>query len=93
MSVFLILGGKTESTYLVCREGQGGVWLLNGMALTCLSFVLLAGSSTGMYSQLTPYRHLYKMSTTSVKLACEYSHFSLLLAARGVLPGGMSVTP
>ena len=38
VSVLLTVGGNRESTYLVCRgEGQGGVWLLNGMALTCVA--------------------------------------------------------
>ena len=39
VSLPLTIGGKRESTYLVCRgEGQGEVWLLNEMALNCVAW-------------------------------------------------------
>ena len=52
VSVLLTVAGKRESTYLVCRgEGQGGVWLLNGMALTCVAGICCLTNTHGAVCQ------------------------------------------
>ena len=52
VSVLLTVRGKREATYLVCRgEGQGGVWLLNGMALTCVAGICCLTNTQGAVCQ------------------------------------------